>query len=294
MANHIFGILSGLYGPGPSVTVSGSLPGLEGDLAGDQYYSAISAELSGLEGLLTGMSDRVAYLSGSLPGLGGLLSGTSGSTVQVSGTLSGLSGSLTATAHKIAFISGTLSGLDGLLTGYVVPVGTISGTISGLSGLPGALEVLGSYAAISMNLSNRSVTEYLNYSFDSFFEFNGVIYGVKNSIYSLEGTTDAGTAIAIAVSGGSSKLAVDSLKSVSDLFLLTNLNGSCGLSLYQDDKVTGQSYIATGDGVVGNKRFKASLGITGHNWRWRITNTSGAAMDIRRVEVRAAALKRRR
>jgi len=308
MANYILGTLAGIRGgrvisgsltgltgtltaSSANVIISGSLAGLEGLLDGGQKYTTLSGELAGLDGAIAAYTNRFGQLSGELAGLDGSIAALSGNRAAISGVLSGLSGEIVATPHKIAIISGTLTGLSGLITGYTIPVVTISGALAGLSG---SIISLGTFHAICCSPLLRGVTDYTNFAFDSFFEHEGKYYGVTSAgIYLLEGTTDAGTAIAAYLESGKGDFGEPTIKNVRDVYALSDLNGTSTLNLKAEDYATGQTYTATGDGTLLNRKWRCSIGVQGQSWQWKISNSAGSGLSIRRLEFVIDRLHRR-
>lgn len=291
MANYILGTLPNFLYPGADCTISGELPNFTGEIAGDQHLNTMTGELPNFTGAIVAHTGRFAAISGDLPNFTGSLVAMSGRLATISGTLPNFTGAISAITNKLAVISGTLPNFTGGISAQFVNVGQILGTLPNFSG---SIVSLGTFYILSVNPALRSVTEYSNYSFDSFFEDGGNYYGVNaTGIYLLTGTTDAGTAISAYLTSGKGNLGTSTAKAITDAYVMTDINGTMTLNLKPDDTATGKTYSLTGDGTLRNRRWPCALGVTGQDWQWKVSNSAGADFEIRRLELIAARTNRR-
>jgi hypothetical protein len=291
MADYILGTLPNFYYPGSDGILSGHLPNFDGDVLADQHLNAVYGELPNFSGELEGITNQFGIVSGSLLNFTGEIDAKSGRAIALSGTFPNFTGSITAVPHKIAVVSGSLPNFTGSIAAQFVSAGTILGTLPNFTG---NVVSLGTYYVLSVNMANRGVTEYSNYAFNSFFEYEGKYYGVTSTgIYLLEGTTDAGTVISAYITGGKGNMGSSTVKAITDVFALTNVNGNLTLNLKADDTATGQTYTFTGNGALKNRRWPCALGVTGQEWQWKVSNVAGADFEIRRLELIAARTNRR-
>jgi len=283
MANYILGTLPNFLYPGADCVIGGELPQFTGAIAGDEHVNTMTGELANFTGAIVANTGRFADVLGTFPNFEGSIVAESGRLATLSGTLQNFTGQIAATQSKLAIISGTLPNFTGSIAAQFVNVGQILGTLPNFSGY---LTSLGTFYILSVNPALRGVTEYSNYAFDSFFEDGGNYYGINSAgVYLLTGTMDAGTAISAYLTSGRSALGGNTEITVTDAFLLTDLNGSMDLTLYADDSVAGQTYNRAGVGAVSSKQFKCALGVKGHEWKWKLANRAGAYFDVRRLEL---------
>jgi hypothetical protein len=147
--------------------------------------------------------------------------------------------------------------------------------------------------AVSMNLTNRAVSEYLNYKFNSQTYFGGKYIGAnENGIYDLTGDDDAGTDIVARIRTGLDSLGSYNLKRVWGVYLTHN-----GEAL----RVKTASPADTYDTIAGAKnrssisvqKFRSQRTKRDNYWGIEISNVGGSDFEINGLEIVCEVLNRR-
>jgi hypothetical protein len=131
-----------------------------------------------------------------------------------------------------------------------------------------------SYKAVVMNLALNALTEYPDYDFNSFFLFNGQVYGINDSgIFPLDGTDDNGTPIVVTAKSGD----IDSdagteyipamAKRPNEAFLLYDAIGNPTLSVWGDKD-------GEYDYPVVSERVPLGKGFESRYYHWKLSGSS--------------------
>lgn len=171
-----------------------------------------------------------------------------------------------------------------------------------VSGTPTAQDV----TAVVCNSKTGDHAEYTNFAFNSFATIGGVTYGCKAAgIYSLSGSSDAGTTIDSAATTGITDFSDEKnlalghyQKRVDSAFVNVRLVDLDSLKLRVTvDEIVDRLYpIVSPRTVLGGLspvRVKLGKGIQGRNWQLGIENVAGADFELERIDVDVIQLSRR-
>lgn len=175
-----------------------------------------------------------------------------------------------------------------------VPLAVLEATATGSISIVSQVEETESETfALSINLSNNAVSEYLNYKFNSQTYFNGKYIGANTSgIFDLTGDDDAGTSIASKIRTGLDDVGSYNLKRVWGIYLSHN-----GEALWIRTTTETEDF----DTIAGTKN-RASMSVqkfrtqrTKRNGYWgvEVTNLGGTDFTISGLEVVYEILNRR-
>ena len=140
----------------------------------------------------------------------------------------------------------------------------------------------------------QATWRYANYTFDSFAQIAAHYYGVRaDGVYLLEGTTDAGAAIAFSMNPGRQDFNSELRKRMEAAYLTVSSTGTMHLAVTDD---TGNTYTYNtrrNDPTVMKQRIDVGRGMTGVYLGFSITNDSGAAFELSGYELVAIETTRR-
>lgn len=188
-------------------------------------------------------------------------------------------------------------------TGTFAPVGTASITVplvvleargTGTIVITSQVEETESETfALSINLSNRAVSEYINYKFNSQTYFNGKYIGANTSgLFDLTGDDDAGTDIAAKIRTGLDDLGSYNLKRVWGIYLAHNAEAIRVKTIFESgdfDAVGGAKNRAT----ISVQKFKSQRTKRGNYWGIEVSNVGGSDFEIGGLELICEVLNRR-
>ena len=150
-----------------------------------------------------------------------------------------------------------------------------------------------------MNTKNSAITEYTNYSFNSFCEYDKNTYYGANStgIYKLGGPNDTyedddGTDIDVEIRKDKIDLGVFHEKRVSEVYLNLESSGDLTLELFADDK--SQKYMLNnGYPDLHTLQFTPGKGLRGKFINFSIKNLRGSDLKLNEIEMLIDVLTRR-
>jgi len=223
--------------------------------------------------------------------------------IQFAGT-NGIVGSITAnvsTALSLenSWITGSIVvTTDSLVTfiGGMDPAGVLAcnqDTVTNLVGLitnPAALlgDLTKDSSVLCMNTKTNGVSTYTKYNFNSFFKIGSDYYGCSTSgLYKLVGDTDAGTEIQATLSTPVQDFDSQKLKAIRDCYAYIRSSGDTNVRLITNEQTDRSGYVLVYDNVDGihRRRVKVAQGLRGTTWQCIITNESGAAFELKQVDV---------
>lgn len=147
--------------------------------------------------------------------------------------------------------------------------------------------------ALSINLSNQAVSEYINYKFNSQAYFNGKYIGANtNGIFDLTGDDDAGTDIAAKIRTGLDDLDSYNLKRVWGVYLSHNGEALRIKTVTESgdfDTVAG----AKNRSAISVQKFKSQRSKRDNYWGVEISNVGGSDFQINSLELVCEVLNRR-
>jgi hypothetical protein len=150
-----------------------------------------------------------------------------------------------------------------------------------------------------LNTETRYATEYANYPFNSFAEFNGKLYGASQyGLFELTGDTDDGTAIEAYFKTGLMKLADGKLARVPSCYLGYTSDGTLVLkATVTSEKGEKQEYWyelrqQTAE-VMREGRIKLGRGLQSVYWQFELHNVKGSDFHFDTIEFFPMILDRR-
>ena len=141
-------------------------------------------------------------------------------------------------------------------------------------------------SAFVMNARTGALTQYSNFSFNSFAVFNGEqIAAGPAGLYALTGDTDAGTPIEMVMTTPISNFGVACLTRVREAFICYRSAGRAELHVKGDDGdwLIYQMDETRPSGIYRN-RVKTSRGIKASYWQFSVKNVAGADLAIDSIE----------
>lgn len=162
-----------------------------------------------------------------------------------------------------------------------------------------------STTVLAMNAATKGLTEFTNYTANSFALFNGQhLLANGTGVFAMEGDTDNGAAINALVQlpttdyreleGGDSDVRADALKRVIEAFVGYRTDGDLVLTVIADEGVTYEYRLhATGLTGIHTARAKFRKGVTGRYWQLQLRNENGADFELESIEAIVKGLGRR-
>ena len=147
--------------------------------------------------------------------------------------------------------------------------------------------------ALSINLSNQAVSEYINYKFNSQTYFNGKYIGANtDGIFDLTGDDDAGTDIVAKIRTGLDDVGSFNLKRVWGVYLSHNAEAIRVKTVTESgdfDTVAG----AKNRAAISVQKFKSQRTKRDGYWGVEISNVGGSDFQINSLEIVCEVLNRR-
>lgn len=149
-----------------------------------------------------------------------------------------------------------------------------------------------------VNANTHAASEYANYAFNSFCDFNGAYYAADSSgVYALDtgGVDDGSAEIPANITTGDLDFANEFQKRVPDIYAALRADGDMTVSVSMDEQTTYQ-YTLTTHGVtrLKQRRVKIGKGVKGKYCRVGVANVSGADFDLDTLNITATLSKNRR
>lgn len=156
------------------------------------------------------------------------------------------------------------------------------------------------YVARTMNVTNKGVTDYSNYPFNSFAVINQRLYGaLDDGLYLLEGDTDAGTPIDAYARTALSRIADGKMAQTEAAYIGYSATGQMQLKTVTADSTTGAKIARVYElnmRIVDNShtgRIKLDKGVKAVYWAFEIGNVLGADFTIDVLEMHVLSMSRR-
>lgn len=160
-----------------------------------------------------------------------------------------------------------------------------------LDGLP--------YLGICMNATNKAITEYQPYDFNSLAVMQGVLYGANDAgLFRLDGATDDAVNINAYARTALTRIADGRMSQVDSAYLGYSSDGIIQLKAITTSATgakTSRVYQLNAQNADANRsgRIKLGKGIKSVYWAFEVSNSLGADFTIDVIELRALALSRR-
>lgn len=154
---------------------------------------------------------------------------------------------------------------------------------------------MASKLALSINLSNMAVTQFCNYSFNSFCKIGESYYGANDSgIFELTGNDDNGTNIDAFFELIVSDFGISNMKRIRSAYVGGESEGRLTFTL-KDNEANQRTYSFNLD--TGSKQSSGKIDIgrdgQGRYWQVRIDNTNGVYFAVDFIELVAFILGRK-
>jgi len=143
-------------------------------------------------------------------------------------------------------------------------------------------------SVLCMNTKTNGVSTYTKYNFNSLFKIGSDYYGCSTSgLYKLVGDTDAGSEIQATLSTPVQDFDSQKLKAIRDCYAYIRSSGDTNVRLITNEQTDRSGYVLAYDNVDGihRRRVKVAQGLRGTTWQCIITNESGAAFELKQVDV---------
>jgi hypothetical protein len=160
-----------------------------------------------------------------------------------------------------------------------------------LDGLP--------YVGMALNTTNKSVTEFRPYAFNSLGTLRGKVYGARSDgLYLLEGADDAGTDIDAYVRTALTRIAGGRNAHVDSAYLGYSADGQMQIKVITTEATgskTSRVYQLNAQNADTNRagRIKIGKGVQSVYWAFELSNVLGSDFTIDVIELRVLALSRR-
>jgi len=176
-----------------------------------------------------------------------------------------------------------------LIEGGESTSGTFTGTASHVTTL---FRSLLSSGCVAVCLSNLANTEYNNFPFNSFANFNGTILAANgNGIYVLGGNNDAGANILATLETPQDDFGSSKLKRVPDIIVGIEAGAMQGY-IVQDGVASAAETTASTSGKTKSVRFRPGRGAEHRYWGVRLQNVAGSDFKLDTIELFPEILKR--
>ena len=149
--------------------------------------------------------------------------------------------------------------------------------------------------AFLMNVGDFALTEYQNYTFNSFVFFDGSYWGAgPDGIYKLTGTTDDGSNIAWSFRTGMLDGKKQGLKRLEEILLSMRFNGPVTLRVWVDDDLWYDYNLANyREDVLHVVRAKLGRGLRSKYFRVEVSGVDNTVAEVSSIDVPMIPLKRR-
>ncbi|MCR4302147.1 MAG: hypothetical protein NUV51_11090 [Sulfuricaulis sp.] len=156
--------------------------------------------------------------------------------------------------------------------------------------------VASAYRTWVLNTRKGALTEYNNFSFNSYAVFNGVVLGCGPSGIVTLGTQDAdgSTAIGSTVKSGADNFGTSVIKRVPRIYLDYKTTGDAQFKMITTEGGS-RTYALNWNSVTGTqtRRIPVGKGPKSVRWQWEYTNVAGADFDLNAVLAYPTATRRR-
>jgi hypothetical protein len=149
--------------------------------------------------------------------------------------------------------------------------------------------------AIAMHTEVQALTQYSNFAFNSFAQFNGGYLGATAAgVFELVGATDNAAPIVAVVRFGTTDFGTAFLKAIDRLYAGYRTVADMVVNLITDETTT-TSYplLATAETGLHTARVKVGKHLSARYWQIEITNPSGGDFDLDNIDVKTVRYQRR-
>jgi hypothetical protein len=275
------------------------LPGLTGEATGLTSCPAIAeGELPAIESSSTGGVKFAGELVAELPAITGQSDGYSMSGGDSNGVIPAIISASTGVTGHMGTSEAILPCLESSADGGRIGVGGASGILPAItgSGAGNVTRALPSFAAFTVNMRNKGITDYTNYDFNSFAVIGGKLYGAtKSGIHPIEGDDDNGAEINASFKTGRIDLHSGNVRRLVDAWITGRFPGGAMLNVHEDESdedVTEYEILGDNSGIHDERVDFAR----GHKERFpaiEFANVNGEDFDVTGITVNARDIARR-
>lgn len=144
-----------------------------------------------------------------------------------------------------------------------------------------------------VNIDTGASGQYDGYGFNSFFEEDGICYGVaEDGIYQLDGTTDSGQDIDALLEIGKSNFGIQEEKKIINVYAGVRSDNTMLLKVDAD----GESYIyeaRRANDELSNTRFDVGKGLKGNYYNFTLLNNEGGDFELETMSFEPVTLSRK-
>jgi len=151
------------------------------------------------------------------------------------------------------------------------------------------------FVTVSMHTEWQALTQYTNYQFNSYAQFNGVFLGANSTgLHALSGNTDNGVNIDAVLRTGVTDMGTSHLKKNEYVYVGYRATGDLMLRLNTNDSHVRDYRMAyNGETGLHVKRVKLGKGVIARYWQLEVQNINGADFDLNTLEIKPTILGRR-
>jgi hypothetical protein len=181
------------------------------------------------------------------------------------------------------------------VTGYDHPTGVAHLTLPMLHLVAAGRVSAGPAQTFAIHTETMALTQYSNFPFNSFAQFNGVVIGASDQgLFALGGDTDNGVAIDAFARVGITDFGTSHLKRVDRIYVGYRAKGDLILRIYTNE-VQQRDYLLramSGPNLHGN-HARLGKGLSARYWQFEVRNRDGADFDLNTIELKPTTLRRR-
>jgi len=146
-----------------------------------------------------------------------------------------------------------------------------------------------------MNSENFAVTNYDNYNFNSFCEFNGQYYGASSDgVYLLEGPRDGTTTyINSLIRTGRLDFETSNLKNIPQAYLGFTGDGDIVLKVTSDADIETWYTLTSSEAGLHTDRVTLAKGQIGRYWQFELVTQNNTELELDTLELIPIILKRK-
>lgn len=136
---------------------------------------------------------------------------------------------------------------------------------------------------LNLNLYNKALTQFVEYNFNSFCEFNGLVLGAnEDGIYSLDGDDDDGSDIDAFFEVGPDQLGRANHKRLRRAYFTGEFEGDMTLTVKNDESNSRTYQAKPSNKTMLEHEFSVNIGRDGigYNWWFRVDNLDGCDFSI--------------
>lgn len=256
----------------------------------------VDAVLPAMQAYSGGTATVLATMSVQLPTVEPTVTALAGNIGAISTLLPKLRQALTAVRGSAATITATLEPMAASMTGHTQAQGSMVVTLPNITASATAEQVLFEVVTLCMNLTTASLSQYADYAFDSFCEYNGKYYAAgPGGLYEIEqGDTDAGAQIDAVFETGDLDFNSEYQKRISDFYAGYRTKGDLALTITTDETgVVDYTLRNYGNEALHQRRVTTAKGAKGKYWRFKVANTDGCDFEIDTMNMAVVPVARR-